>query len=125
MIRPPYYIDKHGSLYKVSVERNWNAYIFDCAKRLERADKKGNFVQDIEKTITVIHLLTFEQKFSGWLNWLKRLYKKYFVDYYIPSLLVVCEQRKWDTHVYSIVYELERGNYQAAINECIRYQNSF
>jgi len=122
MIRPAYYTDKHGSLYKVAVERNWNAYIFDCAKRLERADKKGNFVQDIEKTITVIHLLTFEQKFSGWL---KRLYKRFFAEPSIPSLLIVCEQREWDTHVYSIVYELERGNYQTAIDECIRYQNSF
>jgi len=122
MIRPSYYIDKHGSLYKLAVERKWNAYIFDCAKRLERAEKKGNFVQDIEKTITVIQLLRSEQKP---INWLKRLYKRFFIEPSIPSLLIVCEQRKWDSHVYGIVFELERGNYQTAIDECIRYQNSF
>lgn len=122
MIRPSYYIDKNGSLYKVAVERSWNAYVFDCAKRLERADKKGNFVQDIEKTITVIQLLRSEQRP---LNWIKRVYNRLFIEPSIPSLLIVYEQRKWDSHVYGIVYELERGNYQTAIDECIRYQNSF
>lgn len=122
MIRPAYYTDKHGSLYKVSVERKWNAYIFDCAKRLERADKKGNFVQDIEKTITVIQLLRSEQKP---LNWIKRLYNRLFVNPSIPSLLIIFEQRKWNSHVFEIVYELESGNYETAIEACIRYQNSF
>lgn len=122
MIRPHYYIDKHGSLYKVAVERNWNAYEFDCAKRLERAKDKGNFIQDIEKTITVIHLLMTEQKP---LNWLKRLYKRFFIDPSIPSLMKVYEQRKWDYSVYKIMFELERKNYHVAIEECIRYQNSF
>lgn len=122
MIRPAYYIDKYSSLYKVAVERNWNAYIFDCAKRLERAEKKGNFVQDIEKTITVIQLLRSEQRP---LNWIKTVYNRLFIEPSIQSLLIVFEQRKWDSHVFEIVFELEKGNYETAIEVCIRYQNSF
>lgn len=122
MIRPRYYTDKHGSLYKVAVERNWNAYEFDCAKRLDRAEKKGNFVQDIEKTITVIQLMQVEQKP---LSWIRKLYRRLFVTQSRPSLLIVLEQRGWNSFVFEIMYELERGNYETAIDACLRYQKSF
>jgi hypothetical protein len=53
---PKHYDNSKGTLYKVAQERGWNAYLFDCVKRLERAEKKGNFKEDLEKTIAVIQL---------------------------------------------------------------------
>ena len=53
---PNYYDNTNGSLYKVAQERGWNTYLFDIVKRLERAEKKGEFKQDLEKSINVIKL---------------------------------------------------------------------
>ena len=53
---PNYYDNTNGSLYKVADERGWNSYLFDIVKRLERANKKGEFKQDLEKSINVIKL---------------------------------------------------------------------
>ena len=53
---PKHYDNSKGTLYKIAQERGWNAYLFDCVKRLERAEKKGNFKEDLEKTIAVIQL---------------------------------------------------------------------
>ena len=38
-----HYDNTHGSLYKIAVERGWNAYQFDAVKRIDRALKKGQF----------------------------------------------------------------------------------
>lgn len=121
MIRPSYYIDKKGSLYKVATERKWNAYIFDCAKRLERAEKKGNFIEDIEKTITVIKLLKSEQKP---LFWIRKKLLMLTSQSDIAGLFIVYVNREWDSFVLEIIHELEIGEYDKAIEACIRYQNN-
>jgi hypothetical protein len=56
METPKHYDNSKGTLYKVAQERNWNPYLFDIVKRLERADKKGEFKTDLEKSILVIEL---------------------------------------------------------------------
>ena len=53
---PKHYDNSKGTLYKVAAERGWNSYLFDIVKRLERAEKKGEFKTDLEKSINVIKL---------------------------------------------------------------------
>ena len=53
---PKHYDNSKGTLYKVAQERGWNPYLFDIVKRLERADKKGEFDSDLDKSINVIKL---------------------------------------------------------------------
>ena len=53
---PKHYNNDKGTLYKVAQERGWNAYLFDIVKRLERAEKKGVFIEDLDKSIVVIEL---------------------------------------------------------------------
>lgn len=53
---PSHYDNSKGTLYKVATERGWNAYLFDIVKRLERAEKKGVFDEDLDKSIAVIQL---------------------------------------------------------------------
>jgi len=59
---PKHYNNSKGTLYKVAQERGWNSYLFDIVKRLERAEKKGEFETDLEKSIDVIKLWMREQK---------------------------------------------------------------
>jgi hypothetical protein len=59
---PEHYNNENGTLYKVAVQRNWNPYLFDIVKRLERADKKGEFESDLNKSISVIQLWLKESK---------------------------------------------------------------
>ena len=56
MNTPKHYDNSNGTLYKVATERGWNSYIFDIVKRLERAEKKGEFKTDLEKSKVVIDL---------------------------------------------------------------------
>lgn len=53
---PEYYDNSNGSLYKLATERNWNPYLFDIVKRLERGGKKDPLKQEIEKSIAVLQL---------------------------------------------------------------------
>lgn len=53
---PKHYDNSKGTLYKLAIERGWNPYLFDIVKRLERAEKKGEFKSDLEKSINVIKL---------------------------------------------------------------------
>ena len=53
---PNHYDNSKGTLYKVATESNWNPYLFDIVKRLERSEKKGEFKTDLEKSINVIKL---------------------------------------------------------------------
>jgi len=53
---PEHYNNDNGSLYKIAVERGWNAYQFDIVKRIDRALKKGQFKEDLEKTKVVIDI---------------------------------------------------------------------
>ena len=59
---PDHYDNSTGTLYKVAEERGWNSYVFDAVKRLERAEKKGEFESDIDKTIVVLELYKKEKK---------------------------------------------------------------
>lgn len=56
MNTPKHYDNSKGTLYQVATERGWNAYLFDIVKRLERAEKKGEFRTDLEKSKVVIDL---------------------------------------------------------------------
>jgi hypothetical protein len=58
---PSHYNNDNGTLYKVAKERNWNPYLFDIVKRLERAEKKGEFETDLKKSIVVVELWLKEQ----------------------------------------------------------------
>lgn len=62
MNAPKHYDNSKGTLYKIATERGWNAYVFDIVKRLERAEKKGEFEQDLEKSKLVIDLYLKEHK---------------------------------------------------------------
>lgn len=53
---PSYYDNTNGSLYQIAEHRGWNFYQADAVKRIDRALKKGNFKQDIEKTIALLQL---------------------------------------------------------------------
>ena len=67
METPQHYNNDNGTLYKIATERGWNTYITDVIKRLERAEKKGEFISDIDKSIHVLQLYKQEQgyKFEG------------------------------------------------------------
>lgn len=58
---PKHYDNTKGTLYKVADERGWNSYVFDAVKRLERAEKKGEFDSDIDKTINLLLLYKKER----------------------------------------------------------------
>lgn len=62
---PKHYDNSKGTLYKVATERCWNPYLFDIVKRLERAEKKGEFKTDLEKSINVIKLWLKEYENTG------------------------------------------------------------
>ena len=59
---PNYYNNDNGSLYKFAEDHGLNAYEFDLCKRIIRCRKKGNFVQDLEKTKFLIDLYLQEWK---------------------------------------------------------------
>ncbi|CAB4128344.1 hypothetical protein UFOVP104_32 [uncultured Caudovirales phage] len=53
---PKHYDNSKGSLYKFSNDNYLNSWEFDIIKRVVRCRKKGNFKEDLEKTIAVIQL---------------------------------------------------------------------
>lgn len=56
MDTPKHYDNTHGSLYKFAEIHGLNAWEFDIIKRIVRCRKKGNFVEDLNKTKVVIDL---------------------------------------------------------------------
>ena len=54
-----HYIGK-SSLYKFSEEWNLNSYEFDIIKRIVRCRKKGQFKEDLTKTIDLINIYLTE-----------------------------------------------------------------
>jgi len=56
MKKPNHYNNEKGSLYKFAEDHNLNAWEFDAIKRIVRCRKKGNFLEDIDKTIFVLEL---------------------------------------------------------------------
>ena len=59
---PSHYNNEKGSLYKFAEDHGLNAYEFDLVKRLVRCRKKGQFKEDLEKTIRVIELYLKEHE---------------------------------------------------------------
>ena len=55
-----HYDNSNGSLYLFAQQQGLNAWEFDCIKRLVRCRKKGQFKEDLEKTIRVIELYAKE-----------------------------------------------------------------
>jgi len=59
---PSYYNNEKGSLYKFAEDHDLNSWEFDLCKRIIRCRKKGNFVEDLEKTKFLIDLYLKEWK---------------------------------------------------------------
>ena len=51
-----HYNNKNGSLYKFANDHDLNAWEFDVIKRTVRCRKKGDWLNDINKTIKVLEL---------------------------------------------------------------------
>lgn len=60
-MKPEHYDNSKGSLYKFAEHHNLNSYEFDAIKRIIRSRKKGNFIEDIDKTIFLLELYKKEQ----------------------------------------------------------------
>ena len=61
-MKPKHYDNSKGSLYKFAEHQGLNAYEFDIIKRVMRCRKKGNFVEDLEKTKFLIDLYIKEHE---------------------------------------------------------------
>jgi hypothetical protein len=59
---PEHYDNSKGSLYKWCEERGLNSWEFDIIKRVMRCRKKGQFIEDIDKTIELLKLYKDEFK---------------------------------------------------------------
>jgi len=59
---PIHYDNTNGSLYKFCEQQQLNSYEFDIIKRVMRCRKKGNFIEDLEKTKFLIDLYIKEHK---------------------------------------------------------------
>ena len=57
-----HYRNKKYSLYKVATDFELNAYEFDILKRIARCRHKGNFLEDLNKTIDVINIYKKEHE---------------------------------------------------------------
>ena len=57
-----HYDNTNGSLYKFAEDKDLNSYEFDIIKRVIRCRKKGNFIEDLEKTKFLIDLYLQEYK---------------------------------------------------------------
>ena len=60
-VEPIHYDNTNGSLYKFCEQQQLNSYEFDIIKRVMRCRKKGNFIEDLEKTKFLIDLYIKEQ----------------------------------------------------------------
>jgi hypothetical protein len=58
---PSHYDNSNGSLYHFAELFDLDAYQFDIIKRIVRCKKKGNFSEDLRKTIDVLKLYELEQ----------------------------------------------------------------
>jgi hypothetical protein len=61
MEEPKHYDNSKGSLYQFCDNHDLNSYEFDIIKRVMRCRKKGNFLEDLEKTKFLIDLYIKEQ----------------------------------------------------------------
>jgi hypothetical protein len=58
---PSHYDNSNGSLYHFAELFDLDTYQFDIIKRIVRCKKKGNFSEDLRKTIDVLKLYELEQ----------------------------------------------------------------
>ena len=58
---PEHYDNTNGSLYKFAEDHKLNSYEFDIIKRVIRCRKKGEFLNDLNKTKNVIDIYIKEQ----------------------------------------------------------------
>jgi len=56
-----HYDNTNGSIYKFCEDQKLNTYEFDLIKRIVRCRKKGQFIEDLEKTKLLIDLYIHEQ----------------------------------------------------------------
>lgn len=56
MSKPKHYNNDKGSLYLFAEQQGLNSWEFDAIKRIVRCRKKGNFIEDIDKTIFLLEL---------------------------------------------------------------------
>lgn len=56
-----HYDNTNGSIYKFCQDQKLNAWEFDIIKRVVRCRKKGQFLEDLEKTKVLIDLYIKEQ----------------------------------------------------------------
>lgn len=56
-----HYDNSKGSLYQFCEDKQLNSYEFDIIKRVMRCRKKGNFIEDLEKTKFLIDLYINER----------------------------------------------------------------
>jgi hypothetical protein len=56
VIETKHYDNTNGSIYKFCEDQKLNSYEFDLIKRIVRCRKKGNFIEDLEKTKVLIDL---------------------------------------------------------------------
>lgn len=56
MSEQKHYDNSKGSLYQFCEDKQLNTYEFDVIKRVMRCRKKGNFIEDIDKTIYLLEL---------------------------------------------------------------------
>ncbi len=62
MSAPKHYDNSKGSLYNFAEDKELNSYEFDAIKRIIRCRKKGNFIEDIDKTIYLLEL--YKQEYN-------------------------------------------------------------
>lgn len=60
-----HYNNSNGSLYKFAEDYGLNSWEFDVVKRIVRCRKKGQFIEDLEKTKRVIDLYLKEYHDGG------------------------------------------------------------
>ena len=60
--QPIHYDNSKGSLYQFCEQQQLNSYEFDLIKRIMRCRKKGNFIEDLEKTKFLIDLYIKETR---------------------------------------------------------------
>ena len=62
---PSHYDNSNGSLYLFAEQQGLNPWEFDIIKRIVRSRKKGNFIEDLQKTKVVIDLYLKEYDKNG------------------------------------------------------------
>lgn len=105
-----HYNNENGSLYKIQQQRNWNSYLFDVVKRLERFDKKDQPIVEILKSIGVLALQIQEQDlFIGDSH--EQLINKTLIALHkvLHPQLIVFTQQELDTYIESAIKAYEDG----------------